>query len=309
MAAVLLYAEVRGSSQGLLKLCGAGIPRERITQEIAVTRSSTSIAKVDAGRRSGMVAMQRAVDVAIELVRVSGVAVVEMSNTSSSTGAIGYFSRQLAEAEHIGIVASGTPALVAPFGAGTAALGTNPLSIAIPTLSQPMVLDITTAAIPFFDVLRAQALGSQLPSGVALDSHGEPTIDPTAALNGAFLALDRGARGAGLALALEVLTGVFVGADSLGKRGARKDWGNLVIALDPGIFIQRSQFLEGVQRLFDTIRALPRMSGFQEILIPGERGDRCAAAVEHRSAIELSDEVYSELSAIASKTCANDGPL
>jgi (2R)-3-sulfolactate dehydrogenase (NADP+) len=52
--------------------------------------------------------------------------------------------------------------------------------------------------------------GEQLPEGWALDAHGHPTTDPTAALGGMLSPLG-GAKGFALALVVELLTGALVG--------------------------------------------------------------------------------------------------
>ena len=96
-------------------------------------------------------------------------------------------------------------------------LGTNPLAIGIPTAGSPIVFDMATAAIAWYGIILAQAEGETIPEGVAYDSEGRLTTDPTAALAGAIKAFG-GYKGAALALIVEVLT------RPLGRRGPQGRW-------------------------------------------------------------------------------------
>jgi LDH2 family malate/lactate/ureidoglycolate dehydrogenase len=70
-----------------------------------------------------------------------------------------------------------------PFGGTRGVLGTNPLAYAIPTAGDPMVLDMATTEIPFFEIKNAREKGTPLRRHVAVDSHGQPTADAKEALS------------------------------------------------------------------------------------------------------------------------------
>ena len=60
---------------------------------------------------------------------------------------------------------------------------TNPLAYAIPTADNPMVLDMATTEIPFFDIKSAKEKGIPLQNNVAVDRHGKLTTVAEEALS------------------------------------------------------------------------------------------------------------------------------
>ena len=196
----------------------------------------------------------------------------------------------------IGFVCSGSMELMAMHGSYEAFFGTNPLAIGIPAAGKPIVFDMATAAIAWYGIHLAQAQGKSIPEGVAYDSGGVITTDPAAALAGAIKAFG-GYKGAALALIIETLTRPLVGAirDDAGKK---RDWGNLVFAIDPELLAEDlASFRAGVSDLLARVKALKRLPGVDEILIPGERGDRVFERVMAAGEIELDDEIWLDLQA------------
>src|SRR5579859_3745038 len=183
---VLMYAQLRGNNQGVVKLVGAGLPKDPKASTITIRKESPVLMLLDGGRNAGMVVMMRAVDVAVEKAREHGIGIVGTIGTVGSTGAIGYFARKIAEAGFIGIVGSGSPETVAMFGSYEPIFGTNPLAFGVPTQQEPVVFDMATAAIARYGVIEAQTAGRALPEGVAYDNNGNLTTDPGAALQGAI---------------------------------------------------------------------------------------------------------------------------
>lgn len=90
---------------GLIKLV-AGTLAPRPSTEITITRETGVSAKVDGGQRIGMVIMRKAVDIAIQKAKVSGMSVVGVTNYASATGALGVWGRDIARQGLIGIVFS-----------------------------------------------------------------------------------------------------------------------------------------------------------------------------------------------------------
>src|SRR4029079_15405164 len=81
-----------------------------------------------------------------------------------------------------------SPKHVAPFGGREARLGTNPISIAVPSnLDAPFYLDIATSAVAAGSVMLRAARGEQIPEGWLVDSGGKATTDPTRLRKGAAL--------------------------------------------------------------------------------------------------------------------------
>ena len=294
---IIMYAQLRGNNQNVIKLLGAGMPADPKAGEIKVVKDTKLSALLDGGWNQGMVVVARATELAIEKARAHGFGIVGTRRSNSPTGAIGYFARALADAGMIGFVCSGSMELMAMHGSYEPFFGTNPLAIGIPTAGNPIVFDMATAAIAWYGIHLAHAEGQPIPEGVAYDRDGRVTTDPAAALAGAIMAFG-GYKGAALALIVEVLTRPLVGAvrDEAGKK---RDWGNLVFAIDPELLADDlASFQDGVSDLLARLKRLKRLPGVKEILAPGERGDRHHEQIMAAGAIDMDEQIWLDLQAV-----------
>ncbi|MBL8131700.1 MAG: Ldh family oxidoreductase [Anaerolineae bacterium] len=299
MLDVMLYAQMRGNNQGVVKLIGPGMPRDPNSQPPRIVHETPISARIDGGRSAGMVAVRYALDIAIERARAQGIALVGVFNTYSSTGAIGYYANDLARAGLVGFVFAGSGEYVAPHGSYEAQFGTNPLAIGVPTKGKPIVLDMATSAIARYGIVEAHTAGRALPPDVAYDAAGQPTTDAAAALAGAIRTFG-GHKGGGLSLIVEILTGALVGTERAAD-GRKVDWGTLLLALDPALLTDFDGFIERVGQVVGRVKGSKRLPGIEEILMPGERGDQRAEAVQQSGMIELDDSLWSALQAVAAK--------
>jgi LDH2 family malate/lactate/ureidoglycolate dehydrogenase len=120
-------------------------------------------------------------------------------------------------------------------GAKQAIFGTNPICVSIPAANGPITMDMATSAYAWFGVLEAKTAGKPIPDGVAMDSAGNDTTDPTKVLDGGALKVfDDSHKASALALMVELLAGPLVGAAIVDKLEER-NWGNLVLALNPAL--------------------------------------------------------------------------
>ncbi|MBC8099523.1 MAG: Ldh family oxidoreductase [Armatimonadetes bacterium] len=296
---VLLYAQLRGNNQGIVKLIGAGLPRHPDARPPRIIHYTKLSALVDGGQSIGMVAMRYAADIALSKARDHGFAIVGTNNTNSSTGAIGYYAHQIALAGFIGLVFSGSGEYVAMHGSYEPIFGTNPLAFGIPTPDVPIVFDMATAAIARYGIIEAQAAQRPLPPDVAYDREGNLTPDPTAALAGAIRAFG-GYKGAALALMVELLTGPLVGA-TVDANGRKRDWGNLVMVIDPELLGDRATFTQAVVARIARIKNTKRLPGVDALLMPGERGNAVLAEVMRTGLVEIDAALWTALQAAAAR--------
>lgn len=298
IAEVLLYAQLRGNNQGIVKLIGSGLPKSPQAGAIRTVRETPLSALLDGAQNVGFVVQNHATELAIEKARASGFGIVGTNNTSSSTGAIGYYARKMAQADLIGFAFAGSPETVTTAGSYQPLFGTNPLAIGMPTTDQPVVFDMATSAIAFFGLVEAHAAGRKIPGDVAYDAQGNLTEDPEAAMDGAILPFDRGHKGSGLALMVEMLTGPLVMAAFTGAGDSWTNWGNLVMAINPNLLVDTEQFKANAAALVARVKGAKRLPGVDEILISGERGDRLAQQVHATGEIEIEDGLYAALCAV-----------
>lgn len=299
IVAVLLYAQLRGNNQGIAKLVGKGIPRDPAAGEIVIEKETPLSVRINGNRNHAMVVVQRAVEQVVAKARVNGFAIAGTFNTNTSSGAIGYFASELARNGFVGFVYGRSPERVAAHGSYEPVFGTNPLAVAIPAEPDPLVLDMSTAAISFYGLVEARTAGKAIPDDVAYDADGVPTTSPAAAISGAIRSFDRGYKGSSLALINEILGGAMVGAAFCGLGDSKNNWGHLLYAIDPGLLGDREEFMDNVAAIIDRVKGTKRLPGVDELLIPGERGARCARGHRESGFIEIEDNLLAEVRMVA----------
>jgi LDH2 family malate/lactate/ureidoglycolate dehydrogenase len=290
---VLMYAQLRGNNQGIVKLVPPGMPRHPQAQPIRAVRETKLSALLDGGKNAGMVALKAALDVAINKAREHGIGIVGTNNTSTSTGAIGYYANAAAQAGFIGWIFSGSGEYVAMHGSYEAMFGTNPLAIGVPSDDMPIVFDMATSAIARFGIVEAKTAGRSIPGDVAYDANGTLTSDPAAALAGAIRTFG-GYKGAGLSLIVELLTHALVDTtpDAAGKK---TDWGNLVMVIDPELLVDRHTFTARVAATMQKVKGGKKLPGVDDILVPGERGNQLLSQALQAGVVEIDDSLWAAL--------------
>jgi len=301
-AEVLVWADLRGvGSHGVLRvpsyLMWMSRNLRRPDADIRIIAEKGAMALLEADRGPGLYVMRKAMDMAIERARDHAIGWVVIRQTTH-TGPMGFFVRQAAKAGMIGIASCSSRPLMAYHGTRDAALGTAPLAISAPRMNgEPLVLDMASAAISIGALAQARQNGLTLPDDVAIDADGHATTDPHAAVTPLPVG---GPKGAGLGLMIECITSLLAGlpllASAFENPAERTDYvqNALVAAIDPAMFPAAEDFPAEVDRLARRLAEQPRADGCDEILMPGERGDR-EAARRRSDGIELSAALWRQL--------------
>jgi LDH2 family malate/lactate/ureidoglycolate dehydrogenase len=258
--------------------------------EIRIVREDGSFAHVDGGDRIAYVVSLVALDKAIAICRRHGVAVVTANNTWFS-GRCSYYVERAAREGLVALHTTNTTARVAPFGGVDRLLGTNPFAIAFPSTGDPIVIDIGTSAITWGDVLLAREKGEPLPEGVAVDNAGRATLDPGAALEGAFKSWG-GQRGAALAMTVQLL-GVLGGSELVVRDTA--DFGLFFVLIDPRRLQARGDVPGRISEARALIAASRPAAGNDAVRMPGDGSQARRRQALARGTIEVDDRIYSRL--------------
>ena len=170
----------------------------------------------------------------------------------------------------MGIAVLNSKAFVVPHGSQTGAAsamvyGTNPMAFAMPRPQglPPLVWDQASSAMARGEISMYQQAGLTLPPGCAVDLHGKPTTDPSAALDGAQLTFAQH-KGSAIAMMVELLSGGLTGGDfSFDARDRCPDeWSatptrnsELLIALDPATVggLGEAAVLAHCERLYERV--------------------------------------------------------
>ena len=173
------------------------------------------------------------------------------------------------------VTANAAPSM-APWGGMIPLLGTNPICVAVPTGEDvDIVLDMASSVVARGKIRLAASKGEHIPLGWALDAQGQPTEDPSAAMKGTLLPIG-GPKGYGLALVVDLLSGVLTGS-SFGSHIAatheldsKVSAGFVIQALDIAAFAEPAEFEKDIKTLITEIRSSPRAPGVERIYLPGE---------------------------------------
>ena len=141
ISGILLYAQLRGNNQGVVKLIGQGMPKDPDVKEIEIEKETPLSIRLNGNQNQAMLVVSKALEFVLEKARKSGFALAGTNNTSTSSGAIGYFARKIADAGFVGFVLSRAPERVAAYGSYRPVFGTNPIAIALPAKPDSVVLD------------------------------------------------------------------------------------------------------------------------------------------------------------------------
>jgi LDH2 family malate/lactate/ureidoglycolate dehydrogenase len=305
LAGLMVDSELRGhrhhgiAALGLLiRLYSDGAlnprPRVRVLQE------SDGALLLDGDRGCGPGAPASAMRWCIERARErKGIAVAAVRDWQLLVAAP--YARLAAEAGTVGFVCANYNSLVAPPGGRTPVFGTNPFAYGLPAKRHPpVVMDVATTVIAMQQVRVAAEAGEPLPEGLIFDRLGLPTTDAAAFFAGGTLA-PLGSphaphKGFGLALLIDALSGVLTGA-GFGQGVATGAPGNFLWALDVEAFLPREQFLARMDALIDQIKHGERAPGVDELVVPGERGERRHRELTGRGVVPVDPTSWQMLTA------------
>lgn len=296
---ILMYAQLRGNNQGIVKLIGKGIYKNPEAGEIIVVKETKLSVILDGNQNMGMIVLKNAMDRALKKAKKRGFAIAGTNNTCTSTGAIGYYAKKIAEQGFIGFVFAGSPETVNAHGSYEPIFGTNPLAIGVPSKEGHVVLDMATASIAYYGLIEAKTAGRSIPNGIAYDSEGNITTDPAKAMDGAIRPFDLSNKGSGLAMMVQVLTGPLVEASFTGIGDTAKNWGNLIFVIDPELLTDQELFETQVDMMIHKVKGTKKLKDVKEIFVPGEKGDKLTKQRLESDDIEVEDNLLKELKLVA----------
>ena len=178
--------------------------------------------------------------------------------------------------------------------------GTNPIAFGIPLgssstgESRQLVFDMASSAEAYFGIMLASMANTQIKADVAYDSQGRETTNPHEALKGALRVFDRGHKGSGIALMIELLAGALTGA-SMESKLENANWGTLIIAINPNILGNSSDFIERCNVMCQRVKSAKSLDDSSRIFLPGERGDELERKNLAKGCLEISRSIHEKL--------------
>jgi uncharacterized oxidoreductase len=277
-----------------------------------VVHETATTALVDCGFNFGQVSATRLVAIAAAKASTAGTACV-VSRNCNHVGRLGAWPQKLAEQGLFALAFANSTRQghwVVPWGGREGRLATNPLAYAVPTGGQPIVMDMSTAAIAEGKIRVLLHQGISLPAGTVIDSAGRPTTDPAEFYgppHGWILPFgsDAGYKGFGLSLLVEILGGVLAGYASSDNNAHMN--GMCLLAIDPDKFCGRRRFQELMDDLSAYMTSATPRDEQSEVVMPGALDFRSR---ERRLAtgIPVPDETWRKIAAVAERLNVDVAP-
>lgn len=271
---------------------------------IDVVQESETTTVIDGNWGFGYVVSEHAMKMTIAKAQKANIAATTVYR-QGHVGRVADYPLMAADADMIGLMTADSgrsPKQVAPFGGRESRLGTNPISIAVPSdLDGPLFIDMATSAAAGGKVKLAQARGEPVPLGWIIDRDGKQSTDPAAlAAGGALLPLggNEGYKGFGLSVMVEILSGLLTGLGFGIEPSGRHNDGCFMLAVKVSAFQPLAHFKKEVAELAHYLKDTPTADGVDEVYYPGEL-ESLRAVANLTSGIAVEDKTWSALSALA----------
>ena len=261
------------------------VPGEKWT----IVQESPATTVIDGHWGFGFYINAKAMELTIEKAKKTNVAACTVFR-QSHVGRLAAYPLMAARAGMIGIATADSgrsTKVVAPFGGREARLGTNPISIAVPSdLDGPIYLDMATSAVAAGKVALAAARNEPIPQGWVVGKDGKLTTDPKQLRQGgALLPLGgtEGYKGSGLAAMVEILCGILTGLGFGVEPTGRHNDGTFMAVFNVEAFRPLADFKKEVADFARYLNATPPSEGSKGVLYPGrDRKPHRAGAPEVR---------------------------
>lgn len=256
-----------------------------------IVKDYLATAVVDGHDGMGHVIGKKCMQMAIDKAKQHGLGMVVARN-STHYGIAGYYATMAARENMIGITGTNARPSIAPTFGIENMLGTNPLTVGIPTDEDfPFVLDCATSVSQRGKIEHYSRIEKEMPEGWVINRDGSSETDPDralAGLDGGSCALaplgglgedTAGYKGYGYATIVEILSaalqqGQFLkalnGVDSKGNKVPYR-LGHFFIAIDINAFVEPALFKKTAGDILRELRASAKSPGQERIYTAGEK--------------------------------------
>lgn len=320
---VLLEADRRGvTSHGVNRFKPIYIDRIRAgiqspTTEFEVIRETPTTAVVDGHDGMGQVIAYKSTEIAIEKAKKYGMGMVAVRN-STHYGIAGYYSCMCAKAGMVGITGTNARPSIAPTFGVENMLGTNPLTISMPTDEPfPFNIDCATSITQRGKIEYFAREGKPTPAGMVIGRDGSALTDSEYILK-ALVSGDAalaplggigeelaGYKGYGYATVVEILSAALQSGNYLkmlsgvAEDGSKKKYhlGHFFIAINTEAFMGEKEFRKTAGDILRALRNSQKAPGCDRIYTPGEKAYETWFSRKD-SGIPVGESVQKELSQV-----------
>lgn len=277
--------------------------------EPTISVEGPSFALINGNKAIGMVSACKAMNLAIEKAKKTGIAYVGVKN-SCHFGAAGYYANLAASQGMIGISMSNADPVIAVPGGSSKAIGTNPFSFAAPLGNgRSVFLDIALSNVAALKVIMAQEKEQAIPDTWLVDEDGLPTTDAFKFPKSASLQPMAVHKGYGLAVLVELLASVMTGAGILSEiaswnldLSSVNNAGHAFIAIDISQMLPMDVFTARINQMAEELKNGPKAKGCEKIFLPGEMEWEKREVILANGEIEMTDAMAASLQDLSERT-------
>ncbi len=301
---VLLLSDLYGiESHGMQRLARyhKGIEKGliKVDAKPEVVFETPVSAVIEGNDGMGQLISHKAMSIAIEKAKKTGMAVVTVRN-SNHFGIAGFYAKMACDAGLIGMAMTNSEAIMVPTFGRLAMLGSNPIAVAMPAQPYDFFFDASTTVVTRGKLEIYNKLHKPLPDGWALDATGHGSSDAKDVLanivaknGGGIMPLGGeteqlgGHKGYGYGMFCEIFCSILsMGLTSNhthtgGKGGTCHGF----IAIDPKVFGDPDAIKEHLSTFLQELRDSPKSEGATRIYTHGEKeifakADRLANGID-----------------------------
>lgn len=287
---VLLTSDLYGiESHGMQRLVRyhKGIEKGliKVDAEPEIVFETPVSAVIEGNDGMGQLLGHKAMTIAIEKAKTTGMAIVTVRN-SNHYGIAGYYAKMACKEGLIGMSMTNSEAIMVPTFSRKAMLGSNPIAIAMPAEPYDFFFDASTTVVTRGKLEIYNKLQKPLPEGWALDKNGKGTSDASDVLKnivakagggimplGGEVEQSGGHKGYGYGMFCEIFTSILsMGLTSNhthigGKGGTCHGF----IAINPAVFGDPDAIRNHLSTLLTELREAPKAEGAERIYTHGEK--------------------------------------
>ncbi|KAI1497058.1 Malate/L-lactate dehydrogenase [Biscogniauxia marginata] len=240
-----------------------------------LTKVTPVVAQVDGRNGFGFLAASAGMAAAVDMAREFGIGMVSVKN-SNHFGMSAWIVQQAIDAGMMSLVFTNSSPALPVFGGKSKLLGVSPIACGAPGgKEKPFILDMAPSVAARGKIYKAKRRGEKIPLDWALDAEGKPTDDPEAALGGVMLPMG-GPKGSGLAIMMDVFSGVLSGSAFAGEvtgpydPSKKSNVGHFLVAIKPDLFMSLDEFRQRMDYLYQRVVSSDKAAGVERIYFPGE---------------------------------------
>lgn len=276
-------------------------------EDTETVRDTPTLRVVNGKGANGIVACNRAIDIAVEKAKTSTFGFVGLNHVSHICR-LGDYPPRIAEQGMIGMVwLNGGGLFLSPFGSADRRLRPEPIAFSAPRQNgPPFMLDMTMTVVAGGKIVQKNIREEAMPEGWVIDQQGQPVTDTKRYMEEPeetgvlpLGGLQFGHKGFGLAMMVEMLVGPLSHAGCT-KEGGNGGNGVMVLAINIEDFIGLDDYQREVEQMAKWVCSARPLPGFKKVYAPGEIEQEIKARLLV-DGIDLPQPTWEELGTVAAE--------